>query len=206
MGRAQTLVFWEFQGLFWFGLVVLCNLQAVCGILVPQLGIEPKPSAVRVRSPNCWTTREFSGTDIFQSSPESLGCCHLTSSVTSARSPLVSPSRQDPGLPDPSSGFCSPITSPTATPLALLSLLTPLLLLHTCMHIHTLINTHTNTDSHTQGPTEQNSQQVHVSHKRFLHVSCSLNYTEFLEVTVSFQPMRVLTASSRVPGSRTFKS
>ena len=28
------------------------------GILVPRPGIEPRPSAVRVRSPNHWTTRE----------------------------------------------------------------------------------------------------------------------------------------------------
>ena len=31
-----------------------------CGILVPWLGIEPRPSAVRAWHPNHWTTREFS--------------------------------------------------------------------------------------------------------------------------------------------------
>ena len=31
----------------------------VYGILVPQPGIEPRPSAVRVRSPNHWTAREY---------------------------------------------------------------------------------------------------------------------------------------------------
>jgi len=31
-----------------------------CGILVPQLGIEPGPSAVRAKTPNHWTAREFS--------------------------------------------------------------------------------------------------------------------------------------------------
>ena len=31
------------------------------GILVPQPGIEPRPSAVRAWSPNHWTTREFPG-------------------------------------------------------------------------------------------------------------------------------------------------
>ena len=29
------------------------------GILVPQPGIKPKPSAVKVQNPNHWTTREF---------------------------------------------------------------------------------------------------------------------------------------------------
>ena len=31
----------------------------VCGILVPQPGTEPRPSAVEVLSPNLWTTGEF---------------------------------------------------------------------------------------------------------------------------------------------------
>ena len=30
-----------------------------CGILVPQPGIKPGPSAVKAQSPNHWTTREF---------------------------------------------------------------------------------------------------------------------------------------------------
>ena len=30
-----------------------------CGILVPQPGLEPTPSAVKMGSPNLWTTREF---------------------------------------------------------------------------------------------------------------------------------------------------
>ena len=30
-----------------------------CEILVPQLGIELRPSAVKVQSPNHWTTREL---------------------------------------------------------------------------------------------------------------------------------------------------
>ena len=33
--------------------------QAACKILVPQPGIEPLPPAVKARSPNYWTTREF---------------------------------------------------------------------------------------------------------------------------------------------------
>ena len=31
---------------------------AVCGVLVPQPGIEPLPVAVEEQSPNHWTTRE----------------------------------------------------------------------------------------------------------------------------------------------------
>ena len=31
-----------------------------CGILIPQPGIKPTPSAVKARSPNHWTIREFS--------------------------------------------------------------------------------------------------------------------------------------------------
>ena len=38
--------------LFW-----LCHM--VCGILVPQLGIEPRPPAVEVWSSNHWTAKEF---------------------------------------------------------------------------------------------------------------------------------------------------
>ena len=34
-------------------------LHIACGILVPQLDIEPVPSAVKVWSPNHWTAREF---------------------------------------------------------------------------------------------------------------------------------------------------
>ena len=34
--------------------------HVVCGILFPQLGTEPRPSAVKAQSPNHWTTREFS--------------------------------------------------------------------------------------------------------------------------------------------------
>ena len=30
-----------------------------CGILVPRLGIEPRPSAMRLQRPNHWTAREF---------------------------------------------------------------------------------------------------------------------------------------------------
>ena len=32
---------------------------AACGILVPQLVLETRPSAVTVKSPNCWTARTF---------------------------------------------------------------------------------------------------------------------------------------------------
>ena len=30
-----------------------------CGILIPRLGIKPRPLAVRVQNPNLWTAREF---------------------------------------------------------------------------------------------------------------------------------------------------
>ena len=33
--------------------------HAACRILVPQPGIESRPLAVRVQSPNCWTIREL---------------------------------------------------------------------------------------------------------------------------------------------------
>ena len=33
--------------------------RKACGISVPQSGIEPAPSAVKVQSPNHWTSREF---------------------------------------------------------------------------------------------------------------------------------------------------
>ena len=36
-----------------------CLLQAACGTLVPQPGIEPRPSAAKAQSPNHWITREF---------------------------------------------------------------------------------------------------------------------------------------------------
>ena len=36
----------------------LASSPTACGILVPQLGIEPRPSAAEPWSPNCWTARE----------------------------------------------------------------------------------------------------------------------------------------------------
>ena len=33
--------------------------MVACGILVPPTGIEPRPWAVKARSPSHWTTREF---------------------------------------------------------------------------------------------------------------------------------------------------
>ena len=40
--------------------------RMACGILVPQLGIKPMPSAVKVQSPNHWTGREFPKGTILQ--------------------------------------------------------------------------------------------------------------------------------------------
>ena len=48
--QCTYLIFW---GVWWGGLA--------CGILVPQPGIEPGPTAVEARSPNHWTTREVPG-------------------------------------------------------------------------------------------------------------------------------------------------
>ena len=42
-----------------FYLFIYFLLRMTCGILVPQPDIEPVPSAVKVWSPNHWTTREF---------------------------------------------------------------------------------------------------------------------------------------------------
>ena len=39
---------------FFFG-----RTHEACGILVPQPGIERRPSAVKAQGPNHWTTREF---------------------------------------------------------------------------------------------------------------------------------------------------
>ena len=41
--------------LFFFFLAAQC----ACGILVPQPGIEPRPSAMKAQSPNHWTTGDF---------------------------------------------------------------------------------------------------------------------------------------------------
>ena len=45
-------LYFNIPGFFW-----LC--RKACGILVPRPGIEPGPSAVKARSPNHWTAREF---------------------------------------------------------------------------------------------------------------------------------------------------
>ena len=45
-------------------LLLLFDLAA-CGILVPQPGIEPRPSAVKAWSPNHWTAKEFPSFIIF---------------------------------------------------------------------------------------------------------------------------------------------
>ena len=39
--------------------------HAACGILIPQPGVEPGPSAVRARSPNHWIARESQHGTIF---------------------------------------------------------------------------------------------------------------------------------------------
>ena len=44
---------------FIFLLKFLFRLLTVCRILVPQLGVEPVLSAVKMQSPNHWAAREF---------------------------------------------------------------------------------------------------------------------------------------------------
>ena len=51
-----------FPFFFW----LLC---AACRILVPQPGIEPRPTAVKALSPNYWTTREFPPSTFLNSFP-----------------------------------------------------------------------------------------------------------------------------------------
>ena len=67
MLSSRSLIVWcfIFRSVVHFELInYLFNLFiwlhcAACGILVPWPGIEPWPSAVKVWSPNPWTTREF---------------------------------------------------------------------------------------------------------------------------------------------------
>ena len=40
-------------------LILFLPCHTACGILVPQPGIEHRPPAVKLPSPNHWTTREF---------------------------------------------------------------------------------------------------------------------------------------------------
>ena len=54
--RGNFIFFFFFLNLFLY-IFWLCHMAY--GILVPQLGIEPKPLAVRAWSLNHWTTREF---------------------------------------------------------------------------------------------------------------------------------------------------
>ena len=50
---------------------------SACRILVPQLGIEPRPSADTAQSPNHWTTREFPSTFFFFSNLISITWCQF---------------------------------------------------------------------------------------------------------------------------------
>ena len=53
--------FLDFCGFFFF---FFWPHHGACGVLVPQPGVEPAPSAVRAWSPNHWTAREFPQTFI----------------------------------------------------------------------------------------------------------------------------------------------
>ena len=48
-------------------LLLLLFGHTACGILPPQPGIEPGPSAVKAQNPNHWSTREFPRILIFLS-------------------------------------------------------------------------------------------------------------------------------------------
>ena len=54
------------------GVFVFVFLAVACGILVPGPGIEAAPSAVKARSPNHWTAREFPGTGMFNQDSDEL--------------------------------------------------------------------------------------------------------------------------------------
>ena len=58
--------------LFFYFLVT----HVACGILVPQLGIEPKPPALEAQSPNHWTIREVPLLKMIKEAPE-IGSVHL---------------------------------------------------------------------------------------------------------------------------------
>ena len=60
MSKAGKGTHWEQLGaiLFYFW-----PHYVVCGILAPQPGIEPVPSALGARSLSCWITREVQGGD-----------------------------------------------------------------------------------------------------------------------------------------------
>ena len=59
--RASCKAGWTSLRLFSQDCIFFFFLAArkACGILVPWSGIKPEPSAVKVQSPNHWTTREF---------------------------------------------------------------------------------------------------------------------------------------------------
>ena len=44
---------------FWLLFFFFSSLHETCGVLVPRSGTEPRPLAMKVLSPNHWTTRKF---------------------------------------------------------------------------------------------------------------------------------------------------
>ena len=64
-GMGSSRGMWEsVMGSGWQGGLLDGCGTGMCGILVSRPGIEPGPSAVKVRSPNHWTAREFPGFDV----------------------------------------------------------------------------------------------------------------------------------------------
>ena len=51
----MAIIFFNARFLLFF----FWSCHVACEILVPQPGIKPVPPAVKARSPNHWTTREF---------------------------------------------------------------------------------------------------------------------------------------------------
>ena len=62
--------FLSFLLLFWLR-------PAACGILVPQPGTEPRPTAVKVQSPNDWTARKFPLSPYIHHFIDSLQLCEV---------------------------------------------------------------------------------------------------------------------------------
>ena len=56
-----------------FFIYFFCLHREACGILVPRLGIEPWPSAVKARSPNHCTARELPDNAYFHSGGQGVG-------------------------------------------------------------------------------------------------------------------------------------
>ena len=57
--RSEAVVICEFKAELAIPIIFFWPRGIACRILVPKLGIEPKPTAAKVLSTNPWTAREF---------------------------------------------------------------------------------------------------------------------------------------------------